>query len=130
MKSRKLRKRKLKKKRTHKILFCEPCAYKEIIKIEDIGEDFESVPDVPGGAPRLDPVTKKAVVQKATKRNKKKKCPKCGRGVFLKELPKAYDKAIQLEIEKEEKEHILSEKKKRIEDGKPLKRESDRQTDF
>ena len=114
-----------KEQKKRKILFCEPCGYKEIVEVEDIGDEYQEIPDVPGGSPTLDPVTKKVVTKKGIRREKKKKCPKCGRGVFLKNLPAAYTKTIKSIEKREEKEKQESERLKRLEDGKPMVREKE-----
>lgn len=77
-------------------LFCEPCGFKGII---EKNEDHNLTPiptaPIPGGAPKLDPVTKKTVVSKAIPQMPKFKCPKCGRGVSAKHVPPTIDKIFK-----------------------------------
>lgn len=97
------------------MLFCEPCAYKQIIE-KDNSEDLRTIPTSPIPLGYL-----KKTKEKEKQQPKKTKCPKCGRGVALKTLPEAYSKAYE-EIEKKEKEKKIEEEKfKRIKDGTPIK---------
>jgi len=109
-------------------LFCEPCSYKQIITADKCESDtlveIKTSP-IPGGAPRLDPKTKKGKDRPSIQRNKKFKCPQCGRGVTAKSLPPVYVNAFKEVDELKRKEHDELEKKKRIEDGKPVKHEKD-----
>ncbi len=100
------------------LIFCEPCGKKEIIT-EGLENDLVSIPlaDVPGGAPKLDPATKKVTERKATPRNKAFKCPHCGRGVVSKALPEVYAKTIREREELLEKENYEREREQRIRDG-------------
>jgi len=100
------------------IVYCEPCGYKQII-IEDSDIDLNEIPlaDVPGGAPRLNLVTKKTVDRKSLSRNKTYKCPKCGRGISSKALPEVYVKTIKEREELENKEREQQEREQRIKDG-------------
>ena len=60
------------------LLFCEPCAYKQIFESDEPDSlIMMKVSDIPGGVPVLDPKTNKAIVKPATKPNRKAKCPKC-----------------------------------------------------
>ncbi len=62
------------------IMYCEFCGFKRITDgtdVQDLVPYKES--NIPGGVPYLDPVTKKVVTPKSFARNKKFKCPKCGR---------------------------------------------------
>lgn len=51
----------------------------------------------------------------------KVKCPKCGRGIAVKSLPDVYSKSYDEIDKKEQKAKEEYEKKKRIEDGTPIK---------
>jgi len=106
-------------------LFCEPCAFKKIIKADDPADaGLVEIPQakIPGGVPVLDPKTKKAKDKPDLSRMKKFKCPQCGRGVMIKKLPEVYEKAYkEIDEEKRKKEQEL-EKQRRIEDGKPYVR--------
>jgi predicted RNA-binding Zn-ribbon protein involved in translation (DUF1610 family) len=53
------------------------------------------------------------------RKNRMYKCPKCGRGVVLRELVTAYVSAFDQLDRRREQERIEKEKVKRIEDGKP-----------
>lgn len=100
------------------MIFCEPCNFKKIV-IEGDDIDLTSLPlaDVPGGAPRLDPSTKKATDRKSKPRNKAFKCPHCGRGIISKVLPDVYAKTIKEREDKLEKDNYEQERKQRIKDG-------------
>ena len=117
------------KKSKTKFIFCEICSYKKIVKNqEDIAGLVEiKTSAIPGGSPELNKISgktdfKKTKLQnKKTKlQNKKFKCPNCGRGIILKETQTAYSTTIGFLKEKEQKEKLEIENKKRIEDGKPL----------
>lgn len=113
------------KETKRKIIFCEPCSYKEIIYGDDDLDGHSILPTspVPGGSPILDPATKKTITKSSKKQMKKLKCPKCGRGVAVKNLPSAYVKAFKEVEDRERAKKEEEEKKKRIEDGMPPKRE-------
>lgn len=100
------------------IVYCEPCGYKQIVT-EDLDVDLNEIPlaDIPGGAPRLNLVTKKIVERKSVSRNKTYKCPKCGRGISSKTLPEVYTKTIKEREKLEEKEREKQEREQRIKDG-------------
>lgn len=83
------------------------------------------VSDVPGNIPQLDPVAGKTITKPNLKSLPKVKCPKCGRGVIIKKLPETYTKTFAEIDEKNRKEAELLDRKKRVEDGRPLKREQD-----
>ena len=105
-------------------LFCEPCSHKQIIE-EDLDKvDLIKIKTVkiPGGAPVLDPKTKKAKAKPDHKRPEMFKCPKCGRGVVTKRLPDVYVKAYKKIDDDELKKKQEEEKTKRVLDGKPEKR--------
>ena len=69
------------------LVYCEPCGYKRITDGSS-DEDLKKVPrsDVPGGAPQLDPQTKKVKFKKSTPQPTMVKCPKCGRGIRVRKL--------------------------------------------
>lgn len=106
------------------MIFCEPCGFKKIIE-PDEELNLTEIPTcpVPIDIPKLDPLTNKAKTKPAKVRNKKYKCPKCGRGVAVKELQAAYSSAFKKIDEEEEKARMALDKQKRIEDGKPIEKE-------
>lgn len=103
------------------LLFCEPCSYKQIMTAEQPGEGLVEIQTspIPGGVPTIDPETKKIKAARPTPQPKKVKCPQCGRGVVIRRLPDVYANAFKAVDEMARKEQEASEKKKRIEDGKP-----------
>lgn len=102
------------------LLFCEPCAFKQIFETDQPDTlTMMKVSDVPGGAPQLDPKTNKAVAKPVTKANPKAKCPKCGRGVVLKKLPDVYVKSFSEIDSRRQKEKDDFERAQRIKDGQP-----------
>lgn len=65
-------------------LYCEYCNWKLVTDGTDPAAKALVqivVAPVPGGAPKIDPETKKVVVPKDRKPRKRFKCPNCGRGV-------------------------------------------------
>lgn len=54
----------------------------------------------------------------------KVKCPKCGRGVVIKALPDVYAKSYDEIDAREQKAREEADRRKRIEDGTPLKKET------
>lgn len=104
------------------MIFCEPCAYKKIYTTEK-PEDLVhiKVSEVPGGSPKLDPKTGKTVFSKNHKQLQKVKCPKCGRGTVLKPLPDVYSKSYDAIDKREQEAREAAEKRKRVEDGTPIK---------
>ena len=109
-------------------MFCEPCGFRKIITADDpeSEDDLTEVKrvNVPGGAPRLDPVSKKTVYRESLPTTKMFKCLECGRGCICKKLPDVYVNAYKSIDEKAHKEKEAEEKNQRIEDGTPIKRES------
>ena len=79
-----------------------------------------NVSPIPGGIPALDQDTGKTKTKHQILQNKKDKCPKCGRGVVVKQLQEAYSSTIKKIKQKDEEEKFEEDRKKRIEDGKPL----------
>jgi hypothetical protein len=108
------------------MIYCEPCTFKKILETNK-PEDMTMIQTspIPGGAPELDPVTRKTVVKPNKPAPIKVKCPQCGRGVVLKELPEVYAKEYSAIDEKRDKERREKDKRQRIEDGRPIKREKD-----
>jgi hypothetical protein len=108
-------------------IFCEPCSFKKIVTGDKPGEGLVEIKtaSVPGGAPVLDPTTKKTKTKPDLKRPKKFKCPQCGRGVTAKKLPDVYEKAYKAIDEERIKREQEEEKRKRLEDGQPPKRKPD-----
>mgnify|MGYP001179575666 FL=1 len=69
-------------------LYCEYCNYNRLTKGDDIGDMNEvTVSAIPGGAPKLDPKTGKAINAPSKKPVRRWKCPGCGRLVFPKAVP-------------------------------------------
>jgi len=108
------------------LVFCEPCSYKRILVSSEPHDLVEvKTAPIPGGAPRLDPETKKAKDRPVTSQPKKFKCPQCGRGVRATKLADPYLAAFkEVDGQKRKREEEL-EKQKRLEDGQPVKREKD-----
>ncbi len=106
------------------LLFCEPCSYKQII---DDKADLTDMPTAPvqKHIPVLDPKTNKTVPSKFEPQKRKVKCPKCGRGVYLKSLPPSYTSVIKKRADEEEAKRLIEERKKRIEDGLPIQKPRD-----
>lgn len=113
------------------MIFCEPCAYKMIIQNEESMEDLVEIKTspIPGGIPEIDLKTNKTKTKPQKKQAKKFKCPKCGRGVVAKELQGAHAVAIKQQQNKLEAQKIEEDKRKRIEDGKPLERPEESKDD-
>ena len=108
------------------LLFCEPCSFKKIIETNN-PDDLVSIKrsSVPSGSPKLDPATKKTKVSKAKENTKMCKCPRCGRGAIIKNLPEVYKKTYKEIDDSKRKEQEAIERKKRLEDGKPHQRNVD-----
>jgi hypothetical protein len=88
------------------IVFCEICSYKQIVEGEEFKVDLHQI-------------------KTTIKDQIKLKCPKCGRGITVRNLPGAYSSTIKEIEEKQKKEHAERERKKRIEDGTPVQRETE-----
>ena len=110
------------KKKNNKMIFCESCSFKIIIQDDMYLESFTDIKTspIPGGIPALDQDTGKTKTKQQILQNKKVKCPKCGRGVVVKQLQEAYSSTIKKIKQKDEEEKFEEDRKKRIEDGKPL----------
>lgn len=119
------------------MLFCEPCGYKQILESNEFPKDLPEIKTCPvqTNIPVLDPKTNKTinvptldpksneVINKAARPQPKKyKCPKCGRGVRLKELLKPYAMALDKVDEEKEQQRLEADKKKRLADGLPDKK--------
>lgn len=75
------------KKPSKHIILCDYCGTKTIIRDSQVdGLTEVKLADIPGGAPSLDPVTKKIVVKKSFDRTRIFKCKQCGRGVRANKL--------------------------------------------
>ena len=117
-------------------MFCEPCGFRKIITADnpDESEDLTEVKrvDVPGGVPRLDPVSHKTVYRESFSTTKMFKCLECGRGCVCKRLPDVYADAYKSVDDKVRKNKEDKDKQQRIDDGTPVKREagSDYDTDI
>lgn len=108
------------------MVFCEPCTYRQIIEAAEPQElTTIKTSAIPGGSPQLDPATKKAVAPPAKPRQQKVKCPKCGRGIVVRDLPEVYAKEYTAIDERRQQERRAADVQKRIEDGKPIRREKD-----
>jgi hypothetical protein len=110
-----------------KMIFCEPCSFKMILDSDDMPDNLVEIKTspIPGGIPVFDAKSGKTKVKSNHKQNKKFKCPKCGRGVVIKELQAAYTNTIKQIDEKQEKEKLENDRKKRIEDGMPIEKNID-----
>lgn len=108
------------------MLFCEPCGFKKIIEPEqeELGLTEIKRPSVQGGIPQLD-ATFKTTTKAAVERKRMYKCPRCGRGVQIKELSQSYTKVLNELDQRKERERIEKDRLKRIEDGKPLEKKAD-----
>lgn len=109
------------------MLYCEPCAYKRLIMPEEQISDLVEIPSVPipGGAPVLKPGETKAKPRPQAEQPKKYKCPKCGRGVRVKEMLAPYAKAVDQKLKVKEKEERDKARLQRIKDGQPPERNKD-----
>jgi DNA-directed RNA polymerase subunit RPC12/RpoP len=104
------------------MVFCEPCSYKAIIdKDESDLVEIKTSP-IPGGIPELDAKTGKTKNKPQKTQSKKFKCPKCGRGIVIKELQGAHANAIKQRDAKIEAQKIEDDRKQRLQDGKPFER--------
>lgn len=109
-----------------KMLYCEPCSYKQIIECEDEIDLFEiKSSDIQRNIPRLNPATKRPEEKPKFKQAKRYKCPKCGRGIVLKDLQGSYAMTYKQIDQRLEKERIEEDRRKRIEDGKPPEKVKD-----
>lgn len=107
------------------MIFCEPCGHKQIIEPKANPEDLTEIPStkIQAGIPQLE--GNKTVTKPFIERPKMYKCPKCGRGVRIKELLTPYAKALSEIDQKRELERLEADKLKRIEDGKPKEKPTD-----
>lgn len=106
------------------MIFCEPCSFKMILEKGCLPESLVEIKTspIPGGIPQLDPKTGRAKQKPHTNQNKRYKCPKCGRGVVVKELQGAYSTTInQIEMKAQLQKHE-EDRRQRIQDGKPPER--------
>ncbi len=110
-----------------KMIFCEPCSFKMILDGDDMPDNLVEIKTspIPGGIPFIDAKSGKTKTKSNTKQSPKFKCPKCGRGVVVKELQSAYQNTIKQIKDREEKEKIESDRKKRIEDGTPIEKNTE-----
>jgi len=83
------------------LLYCEPCNWKRITDGSDVQDLVEiKRSPIPGGYPKLDPVTKKVIKPKPKKQPRQFKCPGCGRGILPKKIPNP-QAAIDQKLEEE-----------------------------
>lgn len=103
-----------------KMIFCEPCAYKQIIDPKE-EPDLVVIPTSPiqQGIPQLDQATGKTKLRPAKPQNKKYKCPKCGRGVVVKELLGAYSSLMKKLDDETERKKAEEDRLQRLKDGMP-----------
>lgn len=108
-----------------KMIFCEPCSFKMILEAGTEPEGLVKIPTapIPGGVPELDPKTGTTKVKAAIQQSPRYKCPKCGRGVVLKDLQQAYTKTFKQIDERAERQKLEADRQKRLEDGKPLSKD-------
>lgn len=108
------------------LVFCEPCAYKKIVT-EDELKTLPTIKraDIQGHINELDKQTRKIIKKPPIKKNMLTKCPKCGRGVIVKNLPPSYTSAFdqkdKVSKQTQEEEAWLA----RLKDGTPEKRKDD-----
>jgi DNA-directed RNA polymerase subunit RPC12/RpoP len=122
------------------MLFCEPCGYKEIVEPNEEPKGLFEIKTsvVQTNLPTIDPMTNKAIhvalpdpktqqlVNKASRPQPKKyKCPKCGRGVRLKELLKPYATAMDKVDQEKEKARLQQHRADRLKDGIPEEKKLD-----
>jgi len=104
-------------KNSQKIIFCEFCSFKKILKSPEDLKSFNIIKNAKIQSKLPDNKNKKLI----TKNHKDTvKCPKCGRGIIVKNLSGSHLETIKKIKEKEQKEKEENEFKKRIEDGKPI----------
>ena len=104
-------------------MFCEPCGFRKIITADEPeSDDLTEIKRVavPGGAPRLDPVTKKTIYRESLPTTKMFKCLECGRGCVCKKLPDVYADAYKDVDDKIHKDKEDVEKQQRVDDGTPI----------
>lgn len=86
------------------IILCDFCGTKTIIKESQVeGLSEIKLANIPGGAPYIDPITKKVIVKKSFDRTRIFKCKQCGRGVRANKLLVTDSKHV-VEKEKENNE--------------------------
>ena len=103
------------------MLYCEPCSFRLILEPDELPKNLVEIKtsSIPSGIPTIDSKTGKVQNKPSRGQSKKYKCPRCGRGIVLKELQGAYCKAIDQLTEQQEKEKEQKDKQQRLEDGKP-----------
>ena len=114
-------------------LYCEVCNWKKITDGTDIDLFKLKTSNIPGGVPKLDPVSKKTITPKSIKQPKKYRCPNCGRVVIPRKISNPQEKIDQHceELEQERKkiewENLDQERKKSYEESKEeYEKEQDR----
>jgi hypothetical protein len=106
------------------MIFCEVCNYKTIFTADESPAGLTVLPssNIQLAVPRYDKEQKKTIATAALERQPMAKCPKCGRGVRIKELSSTYSKAFEAIDQQMERKHLEEDRQKRIEDGKPLEK--------
>lgn len=122
-----MKKKKMQTNSKKKLFFCEFCSFKMILEEENFSKELVEIKtsSIQTNIPKLNEKTGKIEIKPEKNQNKKFKCPRCGRGVAIKELQGAYKKTLKDIEEKSEKQKQEVDKKQRIEDGKPLEKNSD-----
>lgn len=107
-----------------KMIFCEPCGFKAIYNNEASVDAIEvPLAKIQKNIPVLDPKTQKTIESQWQERKKTIfKCPSCGRAVKLRDILPPYAKEYEQIDKRKELERLEIDKKKRIEDGKPLEK--------
>ncbi len=88
-------------------LYCDGCHWKRITDGSDVDDLVEvKRSPIPGGIPKIDPVTKKLNTPKEHKLPKRFKCPGCGRLVIPRKIddPQA---ALERLLEEEQRAEII-----------------------
>lgn len=107
------------------MIYCEPCAFKKIFEPDEsinLVEIKRSSVQLKG--PKLNPASGTTNPAGSMTKTKMVKCPKCGRGVVVKELQSAYTKVYEEIDRREQKAREEADRIKRLEDGKPHERQN------
>lgn len=103
-------------------LYCEPCNWKKISDGSDLGDLHEiKESPVPGGIPYYDRQAKKIIEKASQKKQKKYRCPNCGRVVIPRKITNPQEKIDQqnsetlARLQREEWDTIEEEARRRYE---------------